>query len=244
MLPLWSPRLWGAHAVGVLLLLAAVGLGMWQFGAWQAQREAEARDITNAAPVPLADVFGPDDSFPGLAVGQPVTLTGTWVSDGTVYVERDSGYWVVTPVAVGGEGQPAIPVVRGTSTTPSAPARSGEVTLTGWLQPGEGAQGVADDDPSDDVLPLLRIADVIQHVDQDLYGGYVISQEPETGLAAATIEQRPKSGNFTGLRNFLYGVEWWVFGGFAIFMWWRYVQDVRQGTRAVAEQHDDVPSNV
>ena len=29
-------------------------------------------------------------------------------------------------------------------------------------------------DPTDDVLPQLRIADAIQHVDQDLYGGYAV----------------------------------------------------------------------
>ena len=35
------------------------------------------------------------------------------------------------------------------------------------------------------MIPELRIADAIQHVDQDLYGGYVIakavSAEPEPG---------------------------------------------------------------
>ena len=48
--------------------------------------------------------------------------------------------------------------------------------MTGWLQPGEGS-GLTDPDPTDDVLPEMRIADAIQHVDQDLYSGYVIASE-------------------------------------------------------------------
>ena len=32
--------------------------------------------------MPLTDVLGPDDPFPGDQVGQPVTLSGTWLPDG------------------------------------------------------------------------------------------------------------------------------------------------------------------
>lgn len=243
MLPLWSPRLLGAHAVGLLLALAAVGLGVWQFQTWQDHRIAQARDITNAAPVPLQDVLGADDPFPGLDVGRPVQLTGRWVPQGTVYVKRDQGYWIVTPVAVDGSGGSAIPVVRGLVEAPAAPppASAESISVTGWLQPPEGSK-VVDDDTTDDVLPQLRIADVIQRVDQDLYGGYVISQDSEPGLQPATLAQLPKADTFTGLRNFLYGLEWWVFGIFAIFLWWRYVQEIRAGAPAGDQVDDDVGS--
>jgi len=30
---------------------------------------------------------------------------------------------------------------------------------------------------------------------------------------------------WTGLRNFLYGLQWWFFGGFAVFIWWRWCRD-------------------
>ena len=38
------------------------------------RRDAAARDLTRADPVPLSDVLGPDDAFPGDRVGQPVTV--------------------------------------------------------------------------------------------------------------------------------------------------------------------------
>lgn len=241
-----APRYWGAHLFALACVGIAVGLGVWQYGAWQAQREAEAADLTGATAIPLADALGPDDPFPGDRVGQPVTLTGSWVPEGTVYVsgrEHDGreGYWVVTPVSEAAGA--AIPVVRGwTSTVEDAPAPpTGPAEVEGWLQPGEGT-GEVDDDPTDDVLPQLRLADVIQHVDQDLYGGYVVATEPGEGLEAADLEQLPEVSATSGLKNFLYAVEWWVFGLFAAFIWWRWVREVTEpvslGEAAAAEPQD------
>jgi cytochrome oxidase assembly protein ShyY1 len=227
---IWSPRLWGAHLLALVLLAATIGLGLWQLGTWRDHRTDRQHDATKSAARPLTDVMGPDDPFPGLMTGHPVTLSGTWVPGGTVYVSgrEHGGYWVVTPVAVGGPGEPAMPVVRGWVRDPGdAPQPpTGSVALTGWLQPPEGSDDVGDDDPTDDVLPQLRIADLIQHVDQDLYGAYVVDREPADGMRRAALAQLPGAGTFTGLRNFLYGLEWWVFGGFVVYIWWKHVQEV------------------
>lgn len=234
---LLRPRFWGAHLLALVLLGAAVWLGLWQYDAWSARRAAEATSLTEEEPKPLADVIGPDDPFPGEYVGQPVDVAGTWVPDGTVYVsgrEHDGrdGFWVVTPLAVGDTAAaPALLVVRGwtadAKTAPPAP--TGKAEVTGWLQPAEGT-GEVDGDPGDDVLPQLRIADAIQHVDQDLYGAYAVVTDvaatpASQGLQPATLDQLPEVGRFTGLRNLLYAVEWWFFGLFAAFIWWRWVRE-------------------
>lgn len=223
----WALRRWPGHLLVLVLLGGAIALGLWQYGSGQAQRDAAASDLTRADPVPLADVLGPDDPFPAPSVGQPVQVRGTWVPDATVYVERESGYWVVTPLAVAGEGSPALAVVRGVSQRPAADPVEGEAELTGWLQPPEGT-GAVDADPTDDVVPQLRAADLVQRVDQDLYSGYAVATEPTPGLTAASLEQLPDAGRFTGLRNFFYALEWWVFGGFAVFVWVRYLLDEAQ----------------
>lgn len=241
-----APRYWGGHLLALLAVGAAVALGLWQLGAWQAHREAQAANITDRTPVPLASVIGPDDPFPGSRVGQPVVVSGTWVPGGTVYVsgrERDGvdGYWVVTPVAVGGAGASALPVVRGWVADPAdAPAPpTGPVELDAWLQPPEGT-GDPDPDPTDDVLPRLRIADLVQHVDQDLYGGYGVAQRPGPGLRAATLAQLPQVGALTSIRNLLYAIEWWFFGAFAAFIWWRWVTEPTPEEQA--EQGADDPA--
>jgi surfeit locus 1 family protein len=243
---LLAPRFWAVHILAVVSVAAAVWLGSWQYDAWSQRREAEAVDLTRAEPRPLQEVMGPDDPFPGDEVGQPVVVAGSWVPSGTVYVEnreqdgRD-GVWVVTPVQVG-PGSAALLVVRGWSPSVSAaPAPpTGAAEFVAWLQPTEGTRA-RDDDASDDVLPQLRIADALQHVDQDLYGAYAVVADEVAdgdwphgdtavndgtdGLAQASLDQLPEAGRFTALRNLLYAVEWWFFGLFAAFIWWRWMRD-------------------
>jgi surfeit locus 1 family protein len=232
---LLSPRMIGLHVLAVVAVTATVLLGLWQYGAWQLHREDKAAVLATARPVPLHKVMSADDPFPGDAVGQPVRFTGSWLPASTMFVDHrrshgQEGYWVVTPVAVCGAGPcsraPAMLVVRGWTPDPSAapPSPRGPAHVTGWLQPGEGA-GIPDPDTTDDVLPELRIASAIQHVDQDLYGGYVISRDAGAGLARVTPASLPAPSSFTALRNLLYALEWWVFGGFAVFIWWRWCRD-------------------
>jgi surfeit locus 1 family protein len=219
------------HLVAVVGILGTAWLGWWQVGAWQDHRHDKADALANKAALPLDKVLGPDDAFPAEYVGQPVTLHGTWTAP-TVYVEKGDGYWVVTPVSTGTGS--AILVVRGSTTKPESPTLHGETGVTGWLQPGESSSA-PDTDESDDVFPDLRIADVLERMDQDLYGGYVIAKEPhEPGLAPVTPDQLPRPSAFTSLRNLLYGIEWWVFGGFAVFLWWRWCRDEVDRVRSVS----------
>lgn len=234
---LLSPRLIGLHLLAVVAVTAAVWLGLWQYDAWDAHRDAQAMDLAGATPEPLSDVMTADDPFPGDAVGQPVELEGLWLADETFFVaNRDhqgtSGYWVVTPVAVCDstceEGNPAMLVVRGwteEARDASAPPQ-GTATIDGWLQPAEGS-GRQDPDPTDDVLPELRIASVLQRMDQDLYCAYVISETSGTAqqLVPVTPDSLPAPTTFTAWRNLLYALEWWVFGAFAGFVWWRWCRD-------------------
>jgi cytochrome oxidase assembly protein ShyY1 len=245
--PLLAPRYWGLHLLALVLTATAVGLGVWQYDAWQARRAAEAVDLTQVQPRPLGSVIGPDDPFPGNRVGQPVIIRGTWLPQSTLYVsgrrhDGRTGYWVVTPIAVGAPKGPAIPVVRGWTADPDdAPAAPhGSAALVGWLQPPEGT-GEMDPNPRDDVLPQLRIADVIQHVDQDLYGAYAVvadhvaagpwpagdraTNDGTAGLVPADLAQLPDAGRFTALRNILYAIEWWFFAAFALFVWVRWIRD-------------------
>jgi surfeit locus 1 family protein len=237
-----APRMLGLHAVAIVLTTAAVLLGVWQYGAWQHHREDTAAQLAHAPAKPLDAVLTSDAPFPADAVGQPVSFAGAWLPRGTVYVadrvlHGRRGVWAVTPVAVCPSGSgcgtaPAVLVVRGWAPTAAdaPPPPTGPVRVTGWLQPGEGS-GTDDPNPRDDVLPELRIADALQHVRQDLYGGYVIAQEVSPGstrggaLAPVTPDSLPGPSSFTALRNLLYALEWWVFGGFAVFLWWRWYRD-------------------
>ncbi len=230
---LLAPRSWPAHLLVVAAVLAAGWLGLWQYHGWQDRRDDAAQDLTNAAAIPLADAIGPNDPFPGQYVGQPVEVQGTRVLDDEVFVGgRDhdgrAGLWVVGFLDVDGS---VLPVVRGWTASDQLPLGLAPLptTLTGWLQPSE-SDGAADPDPDDDVLPELRIADLAQRFDQDLYGAYVVQRDPGAGLVQADLDALPDVGRFTAIRNLLYALEWWFFGGFAVFVWWRWVQETREET--------------
>lgn len=251
----------GAHLLALVLVAVALSLSAWQFAAWDARRAAEARDLSRLDPVPVEQALGPDDPFPGDLVGQPVVLQGRWLDGGTVLVSgRESGgrdgYWVVSPLLVEGTGS-ALPVVRGwTPDVADAPLEPrGEAEMVAYLQPPEG-RVITDPDPADDVVPQLRTADLQQRVEPDLYGAYAVVPPPAddaiapgdwphgadavndgtAGLEPATLEQLPPAGQFTAVRNFLYGLEWIVFGGFAGFIWWQYVRDARGERRTTRDR--------
>lgn len=232
------------HALAAVAVVAALLLGLWQYGAWQDAREDRTASRVHEAPRPLSAVLSADEAFPAADVGRPVRFTGQWLPQDTVYVADRSlhgkrGVWAVTPVAVCEDeascaSAPALLVVRGWAASPSrAPTPPhGTVEVTGWLQPGEGSDA-PDPDTTDDVIPQLRVADVLQRVDRDLYGGYVISKVSTTdgaetadrGLAAVTPANLPRPAASTSLRNLLYALEWWAFGGFAVYAWWRWCRD-------------------
>jgi hypothetical protein len=44
-------------------------------------------------------------------------------------------------------------------------------------------------------------------------------------MEPAELEALPEPSRFTGVRNLLYAFEWWVFGAFAGFIWWRWRRD-------------------
>ena len=226
----------GAALLTVVLVAAAAWLGYWQYDAWETRRAAEVRDVTRVEPVPMTDLIGPDDPFPGRDVGRPVELAGSWLEGGFWVEGREHdgrpGYWAVNPLAVTGEDA-AVLVVRGwaSDADPGLLAATGEAEVVGWLQPPEGSSTV-DPDASDDVFPGIRVADAVQRVDTDLYSAYVVTdpdRAPDVGagLARADLDALPRVGRFTAVRNLLYALEWWIFGGFAVFIWWRWRTDLR-----------------
>jgi len=230
----------GLHVLALVATTGAVWLGLWQYDAWQTRRDGQAADLAYDSPILLARVMSSDDPFPGDAIGRPVDFRGQWVPRSTFLVADrrqggGTGFWVVTPVAVCrttcAPDNPAMLVVRGWTAQPQPvpAAPHGAVHITGWLQPPEGS-GRVDPDPSDKVLHEVRIADALQHVDQDLYGAYTISDDATAGLTQVTPASLPEPETFTAVRNLLYALEWWVFGGFALFLWWRWCYDQTKGS--------------
>jgi surfeit locus 1 family protein len=230
-LPLLAPRMVALHVVAVVVTVAGVLLGVWQYDVWKQGREQSTSSRVDAAPRSLDDVISADGAFPRDGVGQPVRFTGRWLPSSTLYVDGQishgrRGVWVVTPVAVCDEQRScsrasAVLVVRGWAASRSqapTPPR-GKASVTGWLQPGEGSSSP------------IRIVDQVQRVPRDLYSAYVIANTASGsttgthGLTSVTPANLPRPSASTSLRNLLYALEWWAFAGFAVYAWWRWCRD-------------------
>lgn len=242
-----APRYWGAHLLMVVAVVACALLGRWQLGVWHGHRASDAAAVTRETAVPLEDALGPDAAFPAADVGRPVVVEGQWDPAHTVYVSGKvyaghAGLWVVTPVVTANGS--AIPVVRGwvadVGSAPAAPR--GQAALVGLLQPSDET-GTVDTNTHDDVIPTLDVTDLVPRAPYDLYSGYAVATDRalpaggpastgRSGLEAVTAQQLPGAGATSGLRNFLYALQWWVFGAFAAFVWWRWVQEDVLGRRS------------
>jgi surfeit locus 1 family protein len=93
------------------------------------------------------------------------------------------------------------------------------------------------------VIPELSVTELLPRAPYDLYGGYVVATDRAlpsggtratgmTGLAPVTVAHLPGADASTALRNLLYAFQWWIFGAFAIFMWWRWLQEDVLGRRS------------
>lgn len=224
--PYLTPRMLGLHLLAIALVVFMTLMGLWQMGAYGERQELSAAQTTNADPVPLDRLLRPDQAFTAEAHARPVIVEGEY-ADEQVLVSRGARQpWLVTPLVT--DTGSSILVVRGLADPgrqragPAPPP--GRVRVVGSLQPSQ-ARGV-DADLGDDRVPSLSTAQLVGDLGSDLYSGYVVltDQTPTSSLAKAT-PPRPDSSFTAGLRNLMYALQWWLFGGFVIFVWWRVVRD-------------------
>jgi cytochrome oxidase assembly protein ShyY1 len=254
---------WIAALVGALLVSwVFVALSQWQFS--RSVSEAPPPVTTTEEPRPLTGVLDPGQYFPASAADQMVTATGSFDPSRQVLVrdrlqEGRKGWWVVTAFtvdgapSVGGEAGTVIPVARGWVDSPekASPPPSGAVHLTGRLLPSEAPKPLRDAVPGE--IATLSVAQLINLWDVPSYPGFVSATDtvavadgrPVGGggaLEPLSIDAQPAEQPVNWL-NIFYAVEWVVFAGFALFLWWRLVRDDYERTQdALADARADEES--
>ena len=264
--PRWIAGLVFAIVVsGVFVLLS-----QWQFSR-SAQPEVTV-STTAEEPKSLTTVLQPGSFFPGSVADQVVTATGTYDPQKQVLVpgrlsDGATGYWIVSALAVddapvltgaGASPQTWIPVARGWVADPAdVPAPpSGTIELTGRLLPSEAPLAETDEGPGR--ASAVSVAELINIWEVSSYPGFVAASSEAAGgsdvSAAASggavkplnVGPQPPAEKINWMSLF-YALEWVVFAGFALFIWWRLVKDDyrRDLEDALDEEHDaaapDVP---
>lgn len=232
--------------LGLLALFLAAATVCGLLGAWQLDRARQRGQaavsqrqaaLAAADPVPLASVLAPQTAFPGDLVGRKVTVTGTYEAGQLVVTGRAhgglTGELVLTPLRVGsGSDAAVLPVVRGWLPSGSAPDEppAGPVSLVGYLQAGESAGSGITSGATDAISP----AELLHVWAGPIWTGYLVlatssSSDPPQPAGPALLGPPTPTQASPNLQNLLYSLEWFVFGGFAVFLWWRAVLDEAHG---------------
>lgn len=258
--PVWRtarrPR-WLALLGVVLVLCVAFGwLGHWQLDVARAKEHPKHTAVA-APPVPLDQVTAPERVFRTEMQGRPVVVTGRYDATRQVLVAskrqggRD-GVWVVT--ALRSASGALVPVVRGFAprvvtalAADELEPPAGQVTVPGVLQAPESAQP-GRPTPAAGPVPAADTADLVNRWGGPIYNVLVFASTGEP-LSAERVGLSPvppapaDDGGGLGLRNAAYALQWWLFGAFALLLWWRMVrQDALERTVEPTEPASAPPS--
>ncbi|WP_241982041.1 SURF1 family protein [Cryobacterium ruanii] len=244
--------------VAALLLALGVAAAFALLGHWQLERAIESGVVVERSTEqaqPLAEVAQPDGGVTQVATGQMVTADGTWVAgDETLITTRINGgiqgFWVVSHFQT--EASASIAVARGWAPDQAAAEaviaalqdapETGPVTLTGRFLTGEAPELP---DPDGDSMELTKVAPSAlinlwaDFTDGSVYSAYIVDAAAPAGLDVidSPVPEVDQSLNWL---NIFYAIEWVVFAGFAVFLWYRLVRDALEREQEDAEAAEAV----
>jgi surfeit locus 1 family protein len=218
---LWlRPGLLGLHVLAVAAVGLCVVMGLWQLGIYEG-RQGDAQDGARQQVEPIAAVWQPGEAFTSDLKDKRVSVEGRFADDDFRVTRDDGSTWLVTPFVIGDH---ALLVVRGQGQrAPASDATDLDVVLEP-SEPGGRALG------PDRTTNAVSVPALLNDLPQRLYGGYGIALT-DTGLPLVKPPE-PDVSWTVGLRNLAYALQWWVFGAFALFMWWRMATENVTATKA------------
>ncbi|RLP77563.1 SURF1 family protein [Mycetocola tolaasinivorans] len=230
--------------IGVLVLALVIAGAFAALGQWQLAR-AVAVDPNLAGPtevmVPLQTVIKPGEPLHDVIVGQQVSLSGEFVPGdyvilGTRLNGDVKGFWVTGHFRVDGAQPASMAVALGWAPTRadaqgivdrlSATAAT-PMDLTGRLVPPQGPLALDAKTPDPFLLNEMSVAALINVWDGpagEVYLPYLISFEAPDGLTKIDAPKPVMELELNWL-NIFYAIEWAVFAGFAVFLWYRLTRD-------------------
>jgi hypothetical protein len=252
--PTWSQVARRPKWIAGLFLALAVAAVFALLGQWQLERsftEVEPEDQSQK-PLVLTATEKPGEPLTAAAANKLVQAQ-IFIDTQNVFIvsnrlqraadEVVSGYWVIANSSVlleDGESTASLSVGIGFAESLSV-AEGARAALiesvqaqafleqTGRYLQTEGPQ--TQSDPAKAYLlesfSLAQLVNLYKGVEaQSLAGFMVLDAEPGFGLERIVIAP-PEAGTQVNWLTLFYALEWALFAGFAVFLWWRLVEDAR-----------------
>jgi len=238
---------------GLFLALAIAGV-FALLGQWQLERsftEVEPEDLSQA-PLVLIESEKPGAPLTAIAANKRVKAE-IMIDTQNVFIvanrlqrtnnELVSGYWVIANSGVlleDGDSTASLSVGIGFAESLSM-AETARTELMESIQPQafleQTGRYLQTEGPvaltAPDTPYLLESFSLAQLVNlykgagaQSLAGFMVLDSEPGFGLEVIVIAP-PEAGTQVNWLTLFYALEWALFAGFAVFLWWRLVEDAR-----------------
>jgi len=245
--------------IGMLLFALAVAALFAWLGHWQLDRSVESlKPLSTGSETRkvLSDITKPQTEFLDKNTGQKVSVAGSFVpGDFTVVSDRvqqgqsATGYWLVGRF-VDSADQASLVVAVGWGAThadavkaiPSVPVAPVVTHLAGRYLPSEAADDGKFTAGRLTVVSVPQLINQWPNVSGDVFNGYVVDGRGWGGLAAIYSPAPIDKATLNWL-NVFYAVEWAVFAGFAIFLWFRLVKDTFERELEEAEEAAAVSSS-
>lgn len=229
-----QPRWIGALLLALLVAGIFAALGQWQIDRAVQQGQADERDTET--PVALSSVAEPQSPLMSEAGGRIVEVEATLDPASAIVLagrQEDgvSGAWL-TARAITDDGA-SLAVALGWAPTRAEAEAAGDAiepertTIVGRYMPSESPTVT---DFEDDTTEAMSVGDLINRwpgYSGDVYSGYVILDDAVEGTTPIT-SLPPEQQTQLNWLNIFYAVEWVAFMVFALYLWFRLVQDARE----------------
>jgi surfeit locus 1 family protein len=222
--------------IAALLLCLGIAGGFAALGQWQLSRSVENADVADApdteVAVPLASIAEPQTEVTQPQLGRRVTVEGEIVPDDFVVLtgrnngDVEDGAWLVAHVLTDDGVTLAVALGWAPDADAAAAAENAAQTATfeGRYLPSEAP---TESDFEAGERSALAVSELINIWPDAVpaYGGYLVLDEPSPGLEPIFSPAPSREIGFN-LLNLFYALEWAIFAGFAIYLWYRLVREV------------------
>lgn len=228
--------------IAALLLALGIAAGFAALGQWQLERSvdnAHAPDLPDSEEVVRLDQLAePQTAVTPAQLGRMVEVgAGEFVaSDFVVVTGRNNGGGEQGAVLVGHYVTEGVTLAIAVGWAPDADAALAAAdasrptgALTGRYLPTEVA---SDSDFEAGERSAIAVPELINLWPEAVpaYAGYVVLDGAWPGLEPI-FSPAPDREVSLNLLNLFYAIEWVIFAGFAVFLWWRVVKDVVEKER-------------
>ncbi|WP_037574575.1 SURF1 family protein [Phaeacidiphilus oryzae] len=249
---LLTPRWLGLTLFAMVAVPTCVWLGLWQLSRFDGQvqhseeQKAHPPSVSSAQPLDVLITGADQAGTTADDVGKEVSFAGVYDTAHQLLVperqvDQRTGFYLLTPLRLA-NGQ-YVPVVRGwmpgrasAAAAAKAPAPGGLVDVVGRMQAPESSStpGVI----GSGALPsgqtgMISAANLLNQLPYQVWNGWIALDRVGRGLTAVPTYQ-PNGGGGVSMRavqNLGYTCQWFVFAGFAVFMWFRLVRNEAETQR-------------